>query len=190
VAVSAHPAVLNSHKLDSIPGNTGITTFTGHIFDIFNPDTWTFDLEDISQALSATCRFGGHVEFYSVAEHCIRVADILKDWGATPQTQLIGLLHDAIEAYIGDIPRPIKKTFVLDGESILELEKSMEYALFASFDLLHDDFDAQWLIVKQADMRCYELERDERPSVGNGIQPTAAKRMWLHHFEYLSKQIG
>lgn len=66
-------------------------------------------LEDVAHALSNLCRFTGHTRtFYSVAEHSVRVAACLRDEGADPLTQLWGLLHDATEAYVSDLPRPIK----------------------------------------------------------------------------------
>lgn len=181
-----HPSVTNSYILDATPGSTAFTTYMGHMFDIFDPDTWVFDLEDIAQALSTTCRFGGHVEFYSVAEHSIRVANWLKERGYDARTQMVGLLHDAVEAYIGDIVRPIKGTFKLDNESLLDLEKGMEYAMFSAFGLLDDDFDTMWKAAKQADLGIYYQERDERPKVGHGIPPEAIKREFLQHYEHLT----
>jgi len=185
--MSKHPSVITAHSLDSTGGNTAISTYNGHAFDIFNPDSWVFDIDEIAQALANTCRFGGHVEFYSVAEHCVRVASWLKDHGYSERVQLIGLLHDAVETYIGDIPRPIKKTFTLDGEGIMDLEKGMEYAMFAAFGLLQDNFDSEWAAIKQADWAVYELERDERPNVGRGLLPSAAKHEWLQNFLLLTE---
>lgn len=60
-------------------------------------------LDDIIHALSNTCRYSGHSkEFYSVAEHCIVMADFF------PEHKKLALFHDAAEAYMGDLPRPIK----------------------------------------------------------------------------------
>lgn len=60
------------------------------------------DIEDIAHSLSNLCRFNGRVtEFYSVAEHCVHVSSFCKN-------KLWGLLHDASEAYLGDMIRPIK----------------------------------------------------------------------------------
>lgn len=85
-------------------GGHWITTYTGKQFHFLDPQPEEIDIVDIAHALSLTCRFGGQCkEFYSVAEHCIRVAEI------TPQEyKLPALLHDAEEAYMLDLPRPIK----------------------------------------------------------------------------------
>lgn len=88
----------HSHLLD---------TAFGVSFDIFNPSKDDIRLEDIGLALANQCRFNGHVSrFYSVAEHCV-VASLRCD----PRHALHVLLHDAAEAYIGDIARPIKRLF-------------------------------------------------------------------------------
>jgi hypothetical protein len=79
-------------------------TFTGRQFWPLDPRVEEIDIRDIAHALSLLCRFGGHVErFYSVAEHSIHVATALPK-----ELQLWGLLHDATEAYLVDVPRPIK----------------------------------------------------------------------------------
>jgi len=80
-----------------------ITTYTGKRFHYLDPQPEEIDIVDIAHALSLTCRFGGHCkEFYSVAEHSIRVAEIVPK-----EFQLLALLHDAGEAYTGDVQSPI-----------------------------------------------------------------------------------
>ena len=82
-----------------------IQTYTGRRFHPLAPRADELDLVDIAHALSLNCRFNGHCRcFYSVAEHCVRVADILP-----PELALWGLLHDAAEAYLADVPRPAKQ---------------------------------------------------------------------------------
>jgi len=82
-----------------------ITTCTGKKFHYLDPKQEEICIEDIAHALALTCRFGGHCKmFYSVAEHSIRVADIV-DY---KKLKLSALLHDAHEAYLHDVPRPIK----------------------------------------------------------------------------------
>lgn len=85
-----------------------IKTFSGEYIDIFSDDIENrIRIDDIAHALSLMCRFGGHIKsFYSVAEHSIWVAKRLPN-----EHKLAGLLHDASEAYLVDIPTPIKKRF-------------------------------------------------------------------------------
>jgi hypothetical protein len=79
-------------------------TRSGCQFYPLDPRPEDICIQDIAHALSQLCRFGGHcVEFYSVAQHCVMVASILP-----PELRLAGLLHDATEAYLVDIPRPLK----------------------------------------------------------------------------------
>jgi len=81
-----------------------IQTFTGKIFDYDKIELNEIDIIDIAHALSNTCRFNGHCsEFYSVAEHSVEVAMQLP-----PELRLAGLLHDATEAYMPDISKPLK----------------------------------------------------------------------------------
>lgn len=80
-------------------------TYTGRRFYPAAPDPRDIDRLDIAHALSLLCRFGGHVDrFYSVAEHCCLLAMSFPD----AETALIALLHDATEAYLVDVPRPVK----------------------------------------------------------------------------------
>lgn len=82
-----------------------IQTYTGRRFDLFAPQVDQIAIEDIAHALAMTCRFNGHtLRFYSVAEHSLRVAEILP-----ARYRLWGLLHDAHEAYCGDVVRPLKR---------------------------------------------------------------------------------
>ena len=81
-----------------------IETFTGKKFHYLSPEPGEICIEDIAHALALTCRFGGHCrEFYSVAEHSYRVAQLVAG-----RDKLSALLHDAHEAYLHDVPRPIK----------------------------------------------------------------------------------
>ena len=81
-----------------------IRTFTGIYMNVFEPTPEMICIEDIAHALSQICRFGGHLPvFYSVAEHSWYCSQLVK-----PEHQLAALMHDASEAYLLDIPRPIK----------------------------------------------------------------------------------
>lgn len=73
------------------------------------PDPTLLDIGDIAHALSNQGRFTGHTRFfYSVAQHSVLVSEEIEDWGLTLEEQLWGLLHDASEAYLADIPTPLK----------------------------------------------------------------------------------
>lgn len=79
-------------------------TYTGRAFWPLSPRAGDLAIVDIAHALSLQCRFAGHCHgFYSVADHSLRVAEIL-----TGEARLFGLLHDAGEAYVQDIIRPLK----------------------------------------------------------------------------------
>lgn len=96
---------------------TWMQTYGGHAFVIANPTVDQIYLEDIARALSHQCRFAGHcLKYYSVAEHsvhvCNRVQELLEAEEMTEvDRQYLGvaLLHDASEAYLLDIPRPLKR---------------------------------------------------------------------------------
>lgn len=162
------------------PSNkTAIKLFDDQLFDITNPDTWSFNVDTIAQSLSNLCRFNGHCFFYSVAEHAVRVSYTLEEWGAPQIVQYLGLHHDDIEAFIGDIPSPQKSLYMVDGEPIKDLEQSMEYAYFATLGILTPAFDYHWATVKDADTAVYLLERDERPHMGRELGPLMAKAEYM-----------
>ena len=99
--------------------NDWIQTFTGKQFFPLEPEN--VDIVDIAHSLSMVCRFNGHCsKFYSVAEHSLRVSYLVPKKFA-----LWGLLHDATEAYIGDIFRPINRImwYSNDKESFLPLDE-------------------------------------------------------------------
>lgn len=82
-----------------------ICTHTGKVIDVLHPRIEDIDIEDIAHALAFQCRYGGRCEsFYSVAEHCI----IMSHYDFLPGRPLAKLLHDASEAYVGDVVRGIK----------------------------------------------------------------------------------
>tara|TARA_R110000868_G_scaffold76573_2_gene220105 strand:- start:33106 stop:33744 length:639 start_codon:yes stop_codon:yes gene_type:complete len=81
-----------------------IRTSTGLYVDFKNLSEDVIDIEDIAHSLSMQCRFGGHLpEFYSVAQHSVECS-----WRVSPENALEALLHDASEAYMLDIPKPLK----------------------------------------------------------------------------------
>lgn len=94
-----------NHESDAGPGM--LRTFTGNVINVFDPKPEDICIEDIAHALSNICRFNGHSKkFYSVAEHSIRCADEIE----SRNNRLAALMHDASEAYLCDIPAPIKRS--------------------------------------------------------------------------------
>lgn len=92
-----------------------IRTYTGGKFHVFAPKPDEVSILDIAHALSQQCRFTGHTrKFYSVAQHSVLVARQSKCWG--DQYELKGLLHDAAEAYLVDLPTPIKRNVTFASE--------------------------------------------------------------------------
>ena len=109
-------------------------TFTGIEFYPLDPRPDEINIEDIAHALSMLCRYGGHVrQFYSVAEHSIRVCEL-----CPPEYAVWGLLHDAAEAYMVDLPRPIKRYSEI-GRLYREAEDRLMIAICERFGLTWQD---------------------------------------------------
>lgn len=92
------------------------TAFSGRSYWPLDPNADDIDIIDIAHALSMVCRFNGHVRsFLSVAQHSLLVSKY-----CLPEHAALGLLHDATEAYIGDVIRPLKKAKIMDSYEYLE----------------------------------------------------------------------
>jgi hypothetical protein len=88
------------------PSAAWVITYTGRYIDLLNPEPSQIEIDDIAAALAKTNRFNGHARrSYTVAEHCLLGVD-----QCTPACKLEFLLHDATEAYIGDVVGPLKAT--------------------------------------------------------------------------------
>ncbi len=124
-----------------------IQVHSGKVIDLLRPKVEDILLTDIAHSLSNLCRFGGHSDFYSVAQHSILVSRILP-----PEDALWGLLHDASEAYLTDIPRPLK--LYLNGK-YKDLEKIYMDVICERFDLPKEEPPS----VKKADNRLLLTER-------------------------------
>jgi hypothetical protein len=112
-----------------------IQTVSGRWIDPLTPDVAQIDIGDIAQALANTCRFGGHSRrFYSVAQHSAIVSDVCSERGASPAEAFVALLHDAAEAYLVDLPHPLKHRSDL-GPPFRHAERIMEEAIAVRFEL-------------------------------------------------------
>jgi 5'-deoxynucleotidase YfbR-like HD superfamily hydrolase len=112
-----------------------IQTLSGRRVNPFDAAPEDIDPADIALALSNLCRFGGHSRaFYSVAQHSVIVSDLLAETGAPVDEVLAALLHDASEAYLGDLPHPIKHRSEL-GARFKAAEQELEAIIAQRFDL-------------------------------------------------------
>jgi hypothetical protein len=94
------------NKKENLDAGNKMRTYSGKYIDSFNMTIDDIDIVDIAHSLALTTRWNGHsIEPYSIAEHCVWMAER----ATTVQTKMEALLHDGSEAYIVDVPTPIKK---------------------------------------------------------------------------------
>jgi hypothetical protein len=107
-----------------------IQTFTGGRIYPMDARLEELNVKDIAHALANTCRYGGHcIHYYSVAQHSVLVSHACKS-----QHALTGLMHDAAEAYLGDMPRPIKHGPGMGA--FRSAERALERLIAARFGLV------------------------------------------------------
>lgn len=144
-------------RLENKPGVIGATVITrsGRYFDFIDPQPDQIDIEDLAWGQAMTCRFGGQlrpgVPFYSVAQHARLVASIVP-----PDHRFAALLHDAAEAYTGDMVGPLKQ-LCPDFKAV---EKRVEAAIFAKFGV-PQPLDPS---IKHADLRLLRTEQRDLTS--------------------------
>jgi len=112
-----------------------LQTVSGRFFNPFEPDLEQLDPGDIACALANLCRFGGHCRpFYSVAQHSVIVSRLVEERGGDAEDVFAALMHDAAEAYLGDMPHPIKHRSPL-GDAFKAAEEHLERAIRARFGI-------------------------------------------------------
>ena len=113
-----------------------IQTVSGRWVNPFEPDPAQLDASDIARALANQCRFGGHSRvFYSVAQHSVIVSRVVEERGGDVEDVFAALMHDASEAYLGDMPHPIKHRSPL-GAAFREAEAGLEATIRERFKIL------------------------------------------------------
>jgi len=151
--------------------------------NFLNPTTEMLVIQDIAHALSRITRFGGHTPWkrlYSVAEHSILVSQFLKS-----ELRLYGLLHDAAEAYMMDLPSPLK---ILLPE-YKEIERRLEAKIFERFVGEQPSVE-KWSIVKKADVEAYDLERARMENPGGAYQPATMESNVVQFLGFFNKYGG
>lgn len=127
-----------------------LLTFSGRALNPLAPRLEDIAIVDIAHALSMQCRFGGHVRsFYSVAQH-----SFLASYIVPPADALWALLHDASEAYLMDLPTPVKETGPLAGYRGVEAQ--LQRTIYQAFGLSGDEPES----VRDADLALLLLEVD------------------------------
>jgi hypothetical protein len=167
-----------------------IITCTKQKFYPLDPRPNEVNWLDITHALSNICRFTGHCsEFYSVAQHSVLVSEIVP-----PECALAGLLHDAAEAYICDLAKPVKENPIFD--SYRAVEKRIQEVIFqaAGIDLeippIVKDADITMLRTEARDLELITPEwgiYDLRPLPMKIIpwSPKDARRRFAERFDSL-----
>lgn len=180
----------NREPASSWSRGSWLQTYSGLQFYPMDPDPNAVELHDIARSLSMQCRYNGHVkEFYSVAEHCVLVSQLVP-----AEDALWGLLHDAAEAYVGDMIRPLKNHM----PAYHEAENTVMVAIAERFGLKGDMPDS----VKEADNRILLDEKIRLmvtepapwgvPGEPHGIKisawsPAEAEAAYIARFEELTK---
>jgi 5'-deoxynucleotidase YfbR-like HD superfamily hydrolase len=151
---------MNSSVEDYTTANAWIQTFTGRKFNFLNPDPQSISIEDIGQALSQQCRFSGHLRWsYSVAQHSV-LCSLAVDT-RSPIVKIQALMHDAQEAYVVDLPRPLKRCGKIVGYD--EIEEACWLAVAKRFDI-PPKLDSA---VKEVDTRMMMTERRDLMSTSS-----------------------
>jgi uncharacterized protein len=131
-----------------------LQTVSGRWVNPFDPDPSQLDAGDIARALANQCRFGGHSRvFYSVAQHSVIVAELVEQRGGDVEDVFAALMHDATEAYLGDMPHPLKHRSPL-GAAFKDAEDHLERALHERFGIKPDVPE-----IKRADRALLATER-------------------------------
>jgi hypothetical protein len=152
-----------------------VLTHSGKRLDLREPDPSLIALADISHGLAWCRRFAG--TGISVAEHSVIVCRRLRDLGEPPDVQLAGLLHDAAEAFTGDVIRPVKS--LIRGHR--KLEDRLDAAILAAL-ALPADLPLHSPVVKAADVWALGVERGRRDPMAAG----AARKAFTREYRRLT----
>src|ERR687884_1424292 len=132
-----------------------LQTVSGRWVNPFDPNPEQLDAGDIARALANQCRFGGHCRaFYSVAQHSVIVSQLVEERGGDAEDAFAALMHDATEAYLGDMPHPLKHRSPL-GAAFRDAEERVQAAIAERFGVPADTPS----LVKEIDRALLAAER-------------------------------
>jgi hypothetical protein len=178
--------MMNVLAVNVVRGPT-ITLASGRLFDFLDPHGSDFAIEDIAHGLAHICRYAGQCrDFFSVAEHSIMVSDTVSEFAYE------ALLHDAAEAFVGDVTRPLKQLL----PEFRRIEANVQDAIMKRFGM----DPGYWKSVKDADLRVLAAEQAQimapgcadwavaagikpAPVLVRCLDPATAKREFLDRYE-------
>jgi uncharacterized protein len=161
-------------EADPAPPGPGpyLQTVSGRWVNPFDPDPDKLDAGDIARALANQCRFGGHCRvFYSVAQHSVIVSELVESRGGDTEDAFAALMHDATEAYLGDMPHPLKHRSQL-GRSFREAEGDLEQVIRERFQIRADVLEIKRIdrALLAAERRAFSAETWHWPEL-EGVEP-------------------
>lgn len=185
-----------NHSVVAVKVGVGPTIMlrSGAMLDFLDPWSSDFTIDDIAHGLSLICRYSGQCDqFYSVAEHCIHVSEVAREHAYA------ALMHDAAEAFVGDVTRPLKQLL----PNYKSIEAAVEGAICSRFQVEYPIPDA----VKNADLRVLAAEQAQIMPLGTNAwahtagvipanitvksySPPEAKLIFLQRFEQLRSDRG
>jgi len=157
-----------------------IQTISGKQFNLFEPTPEMIDIRDIAAGLSNKGHFSGLTpSYFSIAQHCVMVCDEFSFWdfAIDPKLKLLALLHDAAEAYIGDVIKPLKVRI----PQFVEMEENIMKVICAKYGM---DFSSLHLI-KSTDLFIQETEYNAFYNEGRitYMNPQQAKHEFIDRFK-------
>jgi len=141
-------------KLSAYSKGDWIETYTGRQFRPFDPRPEDVCIEDIAHALSLLCRFNGQCRyFYSVGQHSLLCSELAHKRGLGKRMELLMLLHDASEAYVSDVARPIKPFL----NNFKDIEHKVQRAILDAF-VIKEPSKNEMQLIKEIDLTLLATE--------------------------------
>ena len=161
--------IMESDEKSRVIYGPTILLSNGQYFDFLKPEASIWHVDELATALGKVCRFAGHCNgFYSVAEHSLLVAELVP-----PAYRLAALLHDAHEAFTGDITYPLKR---LLGEIVKPIEARIDQVIAERFGL--NSGDTSDPIIKKADRWMLWIEQRQLMSNSHDWEATLQPPAW------------